>query len=84
MNELIDFDRVVWRESNSIDRFKMEFITSCTTEIQRYQITTVRWSSVDMKIWYIDLNRKSNESSTFCISRWMDYYNKNKDINIKD
>ena len=74
MYNLKDFERVVWREEGSVERFKEWFFDESWTIV----INSVHWSTTDIHITYYSSDNLIWDTTTYNYSVWEEFYNKYK------
>lgn len=74
MYNLEDFERVVWREPNSIQKFIKYFLFDDYLKASQYHLSLVLWSTTDMLVEYTDISTNEKYTSLFSIEVWKDYY----------
>lgn len=71
MYDLEDFERVLWREEDSIDRFKEHFDID-------FNISMVSWTTTSVIVIGFSDKYHSQERLIFSIFLWNEYYERNK------
>ena len=71
MYDLEDYERVIWREEDSVDRFKEYFDID-------FNMTMVSWTTTFMIVNGFSNNYHSHERLIFSIFLWNEYYKENK------
>ena len=74
MYDLEDFERVVWREEGSIDRFNEWFFE----EPEYITVKAVAWETARMYVMYYQSMDVEWTYSSFTWSVWKEFYNKYK------
>ena len=71
MYDLEDYERVIWREEDSVDRFK-EYLD------MDFNMTMVSWTTTSMIVSGFSNNYHSHERLIFSIFLWNEYYKEHK------